>query len=177
MRTKLLIILFTLFFIQSYSQDFGEIKLDSKLQIKYSDSLRNIGERLTGKWKYLGKKENGFLRDTLFVSFNNNQKTTVIVENGKIFELINGKKKEADYYSETTYDFKNANGFYSSEKKYLNSDIVSITTCQPIPELVYYKEKFGILFIGMAGQNFESIRELNSKKLILENGEEYQKVE
>ena len=43
--------------------------------------------------------------------------------------------------------------------------------------LIYYKEKFGILFIGMVGQNFEPIRELNTKNLIFENGEEYEKVE
>ncbi len=177
MRNTLLIILFTSFFIQSYSQDFGEIKLDSKLQVQYSDTLLNIGERISGKWKYLGKRKSGILSDTLYVSFSDDKKTTVIVENGIIFELTNGKRKKADYYSETTYEFKNGKGFYSSEKKYLNSDIISITTCQPIPELIYYKEKFGILFIGMVGQNFEPIRELNTKNLIFENGEEYEKVE
>ncbi len=177
MRTKLLIILFTFLFTQSYSQDFGEIELDSKLQIKYSDTLKNIGERLIGKWKYLGKRKNGILSDTLFVSFSNSKKTTVVVENGIIFELANGKRKKANYYYETTYEFESGKGIYSREKKYFNSDIISITTCQPIPKLVYYKEKFGILFIRMAGQNFESISELNPKKLILENGKEYQKIE
>ena len=118
MRTNLLIILFTLFLTQSYSQDFGEITVDSKLQIKYSDSLKSIGERLSGKWKYLGKRKIGILSDTLYVSFSDNQKTTVIVENGIISELTNGKRKKADYYSETTFDFRNGKGFYSSEKKY-----------------------------------------------------------
>jgi hypothetical protein len=177
MRNTLLIILFTSFFIQSYSQDFGKIKLDSKLQVQYSDTIQNIGERINGKWKYLGKRKGGILSDTLYVSFSNNKKTTVIVENGIVFELANGKRKKADYYSETTYEFKNGNGFYSSEKKYLKSDIIEITSCQPIPELIFYKEKFGILFIGMAGQNFEPIRELNTNNLIFENGKEYQKIE
>ena len=177
MRTNLLIILFTLLLTQSYSQDFGEIVVDSKLQIKYSDSLKSIGERLSGKWKYLGKRKSGILSDTLYVSFSDNQKTTVFVENGIISELTNGKRQKANYYSETTFDFRNSKGFYSSEKKYLNSDIISITTCQPIPELIFYEEKFGILFIGMGGQSFEPILELNSENLIFENGEEYKKVE
>ena len=177
MRNIFLTMKFTSFFIQTYSQDFGEIKLDSKLQVRYTDTLQNIGERISGKWKYLGKRKSGILSDTLSMSFSDDKKTTVIVENGIISELANGKRKKANYYSETTYIFKNGKGFYSSEKQYLNSDIISITTCQPIPELIYYKEKFGILFIGMAGQNFEPIRELNTKSLIFENGEEYQKVE
>lgn len=177
MIKKLLIIVFALFLTQSFSQDFDEIKLNPKLQIKYADSLKSIGERLTGKWKYLGKRKGDILSDTLFTSFSNNIKTIAIVENGKVFELINGKKKEADYYSETTYSFKNGKGDYSSEKKYLNSDITWVSSCQPIPGLVYYKKQFGILFIGMAGQNFEAICKLNSKYLVLENGEEYKRVE
>ncbi|ARV14505.1 hypothetical protein BTO07_04780 [Polaribacter sp. SA4-12] len=166
-----------MFFTQTYSQDFGEIKIDSKLQIKHSDTLKNIGERLTGKWKYLGKRKGGILNDTLNVSFSNNKKTTVIVENGIIFELADGKRKKANYYSETTYEFDNGKGYYSLEEKSFNDDWETITSCQPVPELVYYKEKFGILFIGMAGQNFEPIRELNINNLIFENGEEYQKIE
>ncbi len=177
MRNTLLIILFTSFFAQSYSQDFGEIKLDSKLQIKYSDSLKNIGERLTGKWKYLGKRTNGSLIDTIGMSFRNDKKTVIIVENGIVIESEEDKSKKADYFYEITYSFKNGKGFYSREEKYINEDIISITSCQPIPELVYYKEKFGILFIGMAGQNFSEIKKLTSERLILENGKEYLKLE
>jgi len=177
MRMKLLIILFTLFFTQSYSQDFGEIKLDSKLQIKYSDTLHNIGERITGKWKYLGKRRNGILKDTIGMSFRNDQKIVITVENGILIELKENKRKKADYFYEITYNFKNGKGFYSREKKYLNKDITSTTSDQPIPELVYYEEKFGIVFIGMAGQSFSEIIELTSEKLILENGKEYLKLE
>jgi hypothetical protein len=177
MRMKLLIILFTLFFTQSYSQDFGEIKLDSKLQIKYSDTLQNIGERITGKWKYLGKRSNEILKDTIGMSFRNDQKIVITVENGIVIESKGNKRKKADYFYEIIYSFKNGKGFYSREKKYLNKDITSITSDQPIPELVYYEEKFGIVFIGMAGQSFSEIIELTSEKLILENGKEYLKLE
>jgi hypothetical protein len=176
MRNILFTILFTLFLTQSYSQDFGEIKIDSKLQIKHSDTLKNIGERLTGKWKYLGKKTNGILIDTIGTSFSNNIKTTIIVENGIVIESEGNKRKKADYYYEITYNFQNGNGFYSREEKSLNDDWESITSCQPIPELVYYGEKFGILFIGMGGQSFSEINELTSEKLVLENGKEYLKL-
>lgn len=71
-------LIITFFFTQSYSQDFGEIKLDSKLQIKYSDSLKNIGERLSGKWKYLGKNKSGILSDTLYMSFSNDKKKPLL---------------------------------------------------------------------------------------------------
>ncbi len=177
MRMKFLIILFTFFFTQSYSQDYGEIKLDSKLQIKYSDTLQNIGKRITGKWKYLGKRRNGILKDTIGMSFRNNQKIVIIIENGIVIESEENKRKIADYFYEITYDFKNGKGFYSRERKYLNKDITSTTSDQPIPELVYYEEKFGIVFIGMAGQSFSEIIELTSTKLILENGKEYLKLE
>ncbi|MEE9364229.1 MAG: hypothetical protein V3U92_16640 [Cellulophaga sp.] len=177
MRNAILIILFTSFFTQSYSQDFGEIKLDSKLQVKYSDTIQNIGERITGKWKYLGKRTNGILTDTIGISFRNDKKTVITVENGIIIESEGNKRKKADYFYEITYNFKNGTGFYSREEKYINEDITSITSCQPIPELVYYKEKFGIVFIGMAGQSFSEINELTSEKLVLENGKEYLKIE
>ncbi|WP_282069683.1 hypothetical protein [Olleya namhaensis] len=177
MKVKLFTILFTLFLTLSYSQDFGEIKIDSKLQIKHSDTLKTIGERLTGKWKYLGKRKGEILIDTLNVSFTNNKKTTVIVENGTVFELSDGKRKKAEYYIETTYKFDNDKGYYALEEKSLNDDWKSINTCQPVPELIYYKEKFGILFTEMLGQNFEAIRDINTNTLILENGKEYKKTE
>ncbi len=177
MRTTLLIILFTSFFTQSYSQDFGEIKLDSKLQIKYSDTLQNIGERITGKWKYLGKRTNGILTDTVGMSFRNDKKTLITIENGIVIESEGNKSKIADYFYEITYSFKNGKGYYSREKNYFNEGITSVTTCQPHPKLVYYEEKFGIIFIGMGGQSFSKINELTSEKLVLENGKEYLKLE
>jgi len=177
LNTKISIILFTFFLTQSYSQDFRKIKLDSKLQIKYSDSLKNIGERLTGKWKYLGKRTNGSLIDTIGVSYRFGKKTIIIVENGIVIESQGDKRKKADYFYEIIFSFKNSKGFYSREEKYINEDITSITSCQPIPELVYYKEKFGIIFIGMIGESFSEINELTSEKLVFENGKEYLKIE
>ncbi len=176
MRNALLIILFALFFSSSYSQDLEEIKLDAKSQIKYSDTLINIGERLTGKWKYLGKRTNKRLIDTVGISFRDNKKTVIIVENGIVITSIGNKRRKADYFYEITYNFKNGKNSYSCEEKSLNGDITSITDCQPIPKLVYYKEKFGILFIGMLGENFEPIRKLNRNYLVLENGKEYIKI-
>jgi hypothetical protein len=176
MRNELLIILFTLFLTQSYSQDFGEIKIDSKLQIKHSDTLKNIGERLTGKWKYLGKRANGILTDTIGTSFSNDKKTIITIKNGIVIETEGKKSKKADYFYEVTYNFKNGNGYYSREEKSLNEDWESMTSCQPIPELVYCKEKFGILFVGMGGQSFSEINGLSSEKLIMENGKEYLKL-
>ena len=176
MRTQFLVILLTFLITQSYSQDFGEIKLDSKLQVKYSDTLRNIGERLSGKWKYLGKRAKESLIDTIGVSFTDDKKTIITVENGIVFEIENGKRKKANYFYEITYNFKNGKGFYSSEEKYFNKEITSISSCQPIPELVYYKGNFGILFYEMVGESFRKIRELTPERLIFENGKEYQKM-
>ncbi|MGH1383686.1 hypothetical protein [Kordia sp.] len=139
--------------------------------------MKNIGERLTGKWKYLGKRKNGTLTDTIGTSFSNNKKTIITIENGIVFESEGNKSKKADYYYEITYSFKNGKGYYSREEKSINDDWKSITSCQPIPELVYYKEKFGILFIGMGGQSFSEIIELTTEKLVIENGKEYLKLE
>lgn len=177
MKTTLLIILLGLLFYQSYSQEFDEEKFDIKLQTKYKDTLQSIGKGLTGKWKYLGKANNGILSDTIFVSLSNNIKTTVFFENGIIYELENSKRKKVDYYYETSYEFKNGKGYYSEDKKYLNEETWEISSCQPIPELIYYQNKFGILFIGMIGSNFEAIRELTAEKLSLGNGKEYLKID
>ncbi|MGI9532964.1 hypothetical protein [Lutimonas sp.] len=177
MRTKFLLILLTLFLTQSYSQDFGTIRLDSELQKKHSDSLKNIGERLNGKWKYLGKSANGSLIDTVGTSSKNGNRSIIIVENGIVFEVEGNKKKKANYYYEIIFSFINGKGFYSREKKYLIDGITEISSDQPIPELVYYKEKFGIVFHQMLGETFNGINELTSERLVLENGKEYLKLE
>ncbi|WP_452231339.1 hypothetical protein [Lacinutrix sp. MEBiC02595] len=177
MRNTLLIILLSLFFTKFYSQDFGEIILDSKLQIKYSDTLQNIGERITGKWKYLGKRANGILTDTIGTSFRDDKKTIITIENGIVIESEGKKRKKADYFYEINYSFKKGNVYYSREKKSINNNWETISSCQPIPEIAYYKEKFGILFIEMIGQSFSGINKLTSEKLVLENGKEYLKLE
>jgi len=177
MRLKFFIITLSLFFGTSYSQEFDEIKYDLKLQVEHKDSLQSIEERLAGKWKYLGNRNNEILTDTLFARFWNNKSTYGIVENGIIYEIVNGKRKKANYYYEVTYSFKKGKGFYSKERKYLNSEIIEITNHQPIPKLVFYKSNFGILFTGMGGQYFEKINKLTTEKLVLENGKEYLKME
>ena len=177
MKTKIIIILLTVFFLQSYSQEFDGIKYNLELQAKYKDTLRNIGDRLTGKWKYLGKKDHKILIDTLSLNFRDDEKTYVVVENGTLFEIRNGKRKEANYYYEITYNFDNSIGYYSEDKIYFDSNIIESYSSQPYPELIYYQNKFGILFVGHGGESFEVIRELNSEKLIFENGEEYLKIE
>jgi hypothetical protein len=132
---------------------------------------------MTGKWKYLGKRTNGILTDTLGTSFSNGKKTLITIENGIIIESEGNKSKKVDYFYEITYSFNNGKGYYSREKKYYNKGILSITSCQPIPELVYYEEQFGILSIGMGGETFSEINELTPEKLVLENGKEYLKLE
>ena len=176
MRLKFLIIILSLFFSTSYSQEFGEIKYDLKLQAEHKDTLQSIGERLTGKWKYLGKRNNGILTDTLFARFWNNKKTYGVVENGIVYEIDDGIRKKTDYYYEITYRFKTSKGFYSRERRYRNKDIVEKSSDQPIPRLIFYKNNFGILFTGMAGHNFEKINELSADMLILESGKEYLKI-
>jgi hypothetical protein len=177
MRTKLLIILFTLNFIQSYSQDFWEIKIDSKLQIKYSDTLQSIGERITGKWKYLGKKINGNLTDTIGTNLKNGERTLITIENGIVFKTKRNVRKKADFFYQIDVNFKNGKIFYSETEISINGNWESFTSCAPIPELVFYKGQFGILFIGMGGQSFSEINKLTSEKLVIENGKEYLKFE
>jgi hypothetical protein len=176
MKAKLLIILFTLYFIQSYSQDFGKIKLDSKLQIKYSDTLQKIEKRITGKWKYLGKRTNGILKDTIEVSFSNDRKTIITVENGIVIESKRNKRKKADYFYQMDFNFKSGIGIYSFEKMSINGLWESVTSCQPIMKLVYYDNKIGILMDGTAEDSFSQINELTSEKLVIENGKEYLKL-
>ena len=177
MRTKLLIILFTLNYILSYSQDFGRIKIDSKLQVKYSDTLKNIKERLTGKWKYLGKRANGNLKDTVEVSFRNGKKTVIIVENGILYELTGNKKKEANYFYEITYSFENKRGYYNKNKKYPEQGITEINEHSSFPKVIFYKTKFGIFFDNfMVNDRFYEIKKLTFNRLVLENGKEYLKL-
>ncbi len=178
MKTKLLTLLFILLISHSYSQenDLNEIKYDYKLQKEYKDTIQNIGEKLTGKWKYLGKNTNGKLIDTMSVSFRNNKETITVVENGNVFELEGNTRKKTNYFYEITYSFKNRKVFYSLKKKYYNENIIEISSCQSIPELIYYNGKIGILFVDMIGEHFEGIIKLTSERLILESGKEYLKL-
>ena len=177
MKTKFLIILFTLNYIFSYSQDFERIKIDSKLQVKYSDTLKNIKERLTGKWKYLGKKANGSLKDTIGVSFRNDKKTLIIVENGYLYEITGNKKKEADYFYEITYSFENKRGYYNKNKKYHEQGITEINEHPSFPKIIFYKNRFGIFFSNFIENNrFYEIKKLTFNRLVLENGKEYLKL-
>lgn len=175
--------IFTILFLSltnfSFCQEnnFNEIKYDQKLQVEQRDTLQDIGKRLTGKWKYLGKNSNGILTDTISIGFRNDEKIITTIENGTVFETVGKKKNKADYFYEITCSFENKKMYYSRERKYYNDNIISITDCQPIPELVYYNNKFGIVFSGMGGDNFSGINELTSEKLIFENGKEYSKIE
>lgn len=176
---KLIYILFILFITQSYSQenDLDVFKYDDELQLKYSDTIKKIEERLNGKWKYLGKKTDGILIDTISFKTRNEKGTYTIVKNGDIFELIGMKEEKMNYILEVTYNFKDKRGFYSINKKYLKDDITEIRTCEPIPQVIFCNDKLGILFIGMAGENFNEITELSLERLIFGNGKEYLKLE
>ena len=178
MKIGISIILFLSFTNFSFCQEngFNEIKYNQKLQVEQRDTLQNIGKRLTGKWKYLGKNDNGILTDTISIGFRNDEKMITTIENGIVFETVGRKKNKADYFYEITCGFKNKKMYYYRERKYYNDNIISITDCQPIPELVYYNTKFGIVYRGMGGDSFIGINELTSEKLIFENGKEFSKL-
>ena len=175
--------IFTILFLSlinfSFCQenDFNEIEYDQKLQIEQRDTLSNIGKRLTGKWKYLGKKSNGILTDTISVGFRNESKIITTIENGIVFETEGNKKSKANYFYELTYSFENGKSNYSVERIDLNKEIIWVTSCQPLSELIYYEDMYGILLKGMAGDSFYKINKLTSKSLVLENGKEYLKLE
>ena len=96
MKTEILTILFFLQIIISYSQEktFNEIKYDPKLQIIHKDTLKNVQERLNGKWKYLGKKINGKFSDTISVSYYEDRTVTTTIENGIVYESEKDIKKK-----------------------------------------------------------------------------------
>ena len=177
MKQNTLFILLALFYIQSYSQEFGKINYDSHHQVKYKDTIQSIGRRITGKWKYLGTRQNETLSDTIGGGTREGKWTYDVVENGIAYEIVNGKRQKVGYYYQITFDFEKPEGTFKREKKYLNENIVEFSSDQPIPQLIYYKGSFGILFIEMVGEHFVAIRELNDEKLILENGKEYFKIE
>ncbi len=172
MKVTFLVIILGLFFIKAYSQKSMKIEIDYELQLKYQDTLQAMEDNITGHWKYLGKRNGRKLKDTVSTNYENTSRN-VIVENGIVFEVANQKKTKTNYYFETIYDFKNEIGFYSSERKYINNEISAISSYEPFVELVYYKEKFGIIFTAPGGKYFEPIRSIYGKKLIFENGEEY----
>ena len=179
MKTEILTILFFLQIIISYSQEktFNEIKYDPKLQIIHKDTLKNVQERLNGKWKYLGKKINGKFSDTISVSYYENRTVTTTIENGIVYESEKDIKKKVNYYYELTYSFKNGKNINSFEKVLFDKSITYVTSCQPIQELIYYKGKIGIHFFTMSGYHFTVINKLTSESLILENGKEFIKLE
>jgi len=180
MKTTLLIILISLLFNNSYSQDYEDLFYDKQLQIEYKDTLQNIGKRLTGEWLYLGNRnriKNGVLTDSISITYTTDGiETLLIVENGVYFEIEERERKKADYFYKTTFDFNSEFPSYSNDMIYFDEDITVITSCQPIPELIYYKNDFGILYNGMAAYSLEIISELNDKRLIFKNGEEYLRI-
>ena len=177
MKTPLIFFISTLFTYQSFSQEVEEISLDLKFQVKYADTLNDIGERLNGRWKYLGKRTKAGLIDTLQESMKNDKTIIIVVENGTVYESIGGERKKADYFYEINYSFDFGNESYSREKKGLKGGMTTITSDQPIPEMAYYKGKFGIVFYSLYGQSFEGIQDLTSERLLLTNGEEYLRME
>jgi len=171
--------IFTILFLSlinfSFCQENGFIKIeyDQKLQVEQRDTLQNIGKRLTGKWKYLGKNSDGILTDTISVAFRNESKIITTIENGIVFEIEGNKKSKANYFYELTYSLENGKSNYSVERIDLNKEIIWVTSCQPLSELIYYEDVYGILLKGMAGDSFHKINKLTSKSLVLENGKEY----
>jgi hypothetical protein len=163
----------------SFSQEspFNEIKFDKKLQIIHKDTLQNVRERLTGKWKYLGKKINEKISDTISVSYYENKTVTTTIENGIVFETEKDIKRKASYFLELTYSFKDGINNYSLERVEIDGSVIYVTSCQPIAKLIYYEGKIGIHFLGMSGDRFAEINKLTSESLILENGKEYLRLE
>lgn len=179
MKISFLTLLLILTIKLSYSQEkpFKEVKFDPKLQIIHKDTLKNIGERLTGKWKYLGKKVDKIFLDTISVSYYESRTVTTTIENGIVFELENDTKKKVNYFYELTYNFKNGKSSHSFEKVLFDKSITYVTSCQPTLKLIYYEGKFGIFFNGMTGDHFTEINRLTSERLIFENEKEYIKLE
>ena len=56
--------------------------------------MKNVQERLNGKWKYLGKKINGKFSDTISVSYYEDRTVTTTIENGIVYESEKDIKKK-----------------------------------------------------------------------------------
>jgi hypothetical protein len=170
-----------LFCFKSYSQEYEDLFYDEQLQIVYKDTLQSIGKRLTGDWKYLGNRNrinDGILTDTISLSYSLGEIATLIIfENGVYYEIVEGERKKADYFYKTSFDFISDFSNYSYDKIYFNKNITEITSSQPIPELIYYKNCFGILYNFRPAYELDIINVLTDKKLIFKNGEEYVKLE
>jgi hypothetical protein len=177
---KATIILF-IFSINAYTQEYEDLFYDEQLQILHKDTLQVIGKRLTGEWLYLGnrnKLKNGILTDSIPNAYHWDGKTTsIIIENGIYYEIVEGEIKKADYFYKTSFVFISGFSNYSCDKIYFNKNITEITSSQPIPELIYYKNCFGILYNFRPAYELDIISVLTDKKLIFKDGKEYEKLE
>ena len=178
MRIKFFYILFILFISQTYSQNsnWDEIRINKRAQLKFKDTIKNIEENLNGKWKYLGKKIDNRLIDTITRYFGNGKKSMIIVENGEVSKINENKSEKQNFYYQITFNFIN-NNYYYENKIYIEKNRVSMNSCEPFPEVIFYKKKFGVLFTEMLGNYFKEIKELTFNKLIFDNGEVYMKIE
>jgi hypothetical protein len=145
------------------------------LQVKYADSLIQVENKLNGKWKYLGKRYNDMLIDTMKIILNT-KKSFVTVENGVVFEHKRKKKRKADYFYRMDVNFRNRIGTYSLEEISLTDYWIALSSSQPLIKIVYFDKKIGILFIAHSGSWFRGIIKLTATRLVLENREEYVKL-
>jgi hypothetical protein len=180
---KATIILFV-FSVNAYTQEYEDLFYDEQLQILHKDTLQDIGKRLTGEWLYLGNRnkiKNGNLTDSIPNAYHGDEKTTpIIIENGVCLEIEDGERKKADYFYKTTFNFNSELPSSSNDIIYINRDEVLITSCcgHSFPELIYYKNSFGILYdSSRPAYELDIISVLTDQKLIFKDGKEYEKLE
>ena len=182
MRNIQITFILFLFCFKSYTQEYEDLFYDKQLQIVYKDTLQSMGKRLTGDWRYLGNRnriKNGIITDTISLSYSaEGIETLITFENGVYFEIVDGERKKADFFYKTRFDFSSDFPIYSSDKVFINNkSITEISSSQPLPELIFYKNSFGILYNSMPAYELEIINELTDEKLIFKNGKEYIKID
>ncbi|KXX69361.1 hypothetical protein AVL50_19400 [Flammeovirga sp. SJP92] len=165
--------------------------IDQEEQTLYADTLKSISSQLNGKWKLIGfYKEGEFLTDTLSVSYSLNSDSSrveILTDSGTIYihkyndVITEITKKTQLRVIELRFKSNSLIGSYQSFDEYEpDRKQQFITTCQPIPQVVIYKEEFYILYTGLGGSSLEKIKYLDENTLKFEVGEnveeEYEKL-
>ena len=165
--------------------DIGEIDIESilhpsshdlidwKLQQEKSDTLLVVASQLNGKWVLEGKYyQNKFLTDTISTRYSNNlTRYEILTDSGTYYTsshngIISFEKKSE--LNVIDFEFTNSTkGSFQDYDDYVpNREWQTITTCQPIPEIVFHANTFQILFTGMAGDNLQEFKIINNRKLV-----------
>lgn len=173
LKTHLIIVTFILF---SISNGFGQSDIAQK---DINDSISLHSKQLTGRWEFIGYyKNNQFVETLISTSFSATsdglKEEKILTDSGLICKkyihdtLISVDKLITKDVIELRFE-PNGRGSYQHYLEYYpDSDIQTIVTCQPIPEIVYKAGRYMINFVSMGGE-YDSYFEINGDTLRLDS--------